>query len=1166
MASTKTDPPTRPLPPPPSPPVLPLRSQSTARTSTLSPNVQDASKLGVPASARPSGRASPQFSQVLSVPPLGPPPSLPLPDLPPFPSPVVQQVSNTRVRTIDAPPLRPSLPRRVSDHAVSEFSPASPTTSIRSGAESAVSTHVARRVASSASLGRRPPRPLSTASLWSVASANSHLSAASEALGQSMAELDRDADAMGILLTPGSSRAEGSSRSYLSRSLGSSSAKRRGPPQRPSLPSSNSTPAVPSLNSEPPSAQPSLRQSSSTPLLSSTLRKVSLRSLYPPPDSTGLPSPNEEEERDDSYAMLPPTPHPTPHPFGRSHTSIARSSQVSTTSNSSRAPSSPARLSLASSSMSSRSSGGSISGGSVSYQSAASTSNATLDQMRGRSRLIQKAGRVAAAQARAAEEGRVSPDVVDMLEATPRPARKKSSSSSLAASTTTSQPTKSKDRTRSKSRPRYCSGDGAPSLKPVRGPASNGHMHLSSSIMSTLSNPVSIPLAPPPSSFVRSRHQLSEIARRATEDIAAVTVVSPTESTGEDVWMTADCGEGVESGGESESSIDLHTPLPSVPISSRAIVTPLNSFTLEMARQILVRDGMLSPTSTVVRSLSATSDPTSTERSNTKSSRSGDKAPHTDVRKRRHRDGKLLREGVGLTTGLGWSDSEDEDSPGPMRRRLSRMLLRRVGSVASSLVAANAESAAANDGSQSPTLSAPAPLPQPSAITARKQNLRKASSSLSVLGSPELRPDAPRSALSANPSLDAKVKALLARAEAYKKETQARMVPVIIASSAPSAGSGSTRRPSLASNSTSTTYSSPSTPGSSRPISLTRSLKDPTVSEVADDVQLAAAEAAYRHSKEVSASLRYSTGSSASRGGKAPRASSSVGSRDSIYSTASSGVTEFGTFAPSASASHRTRSRAVSASNGASSGAPPSAFCFSPAMLPLIGMPKHSIGVSASTLSSTARSLVSASMPSPSTSTAPSARQSLLADLRLPDEGDTGSRIAKLSNASTTSISSAAHSLTPSLFSINSMNSADSSCTSDSGGLLLPLTPAGRSETVNVIPPSPTEIDGPQKSSVAPSLRAPKKQLLRRSSLAPLVAPNGEHVEMSNSLDKSTNKSAQPRKSNTHPPQFSPGSSKLLPYTHTTHRGPMVPQSTASFPSSRLRASTASHPLSTPIS
>jgi hypothetical protein len=502
-----------------------------------------------------------------------------------------------------------------------------------------------------------------------------------------------------------------------------------------------------------------------------------------------------------------------------------------------------------------------------------------------------------------------------------------------------------------------------------------------------------------------------------------------------------------------------------------------------------------------------------------------------------------------------------------MRRRLSRMLLRRVGSAASSLAAANAELAAANNGLQIPASSVAAPVPQPpSSMSERKQSLKKASSSASVLGTPEFRPDAPRSVLSANPSLDAKVKALLARAEAYKKETQARMVPVV-ASSTPSGNCGTARCPS----STSTTYSSTSVTGPPRSMPLTRSsissLKTPTVSEVADDAELAAAEAAYRHSKQISASIRYSTASGASRGGRAPRTSSSVGSRESIYSTASSGVTEFGTFAPSTAASHRTRSRAVSASNGTDSGAPPSAFYFSPATSPLVGTPKHAIGSSVSTLSSTTSSPVSVSMSSPSASTAPSsARQSLMADFRLPDESDASSRIAKLSNASTTSISSAAHSLTPSLFSINSMNSADSSGTSDGGGMMLPLPPASRSETVNIIPP---EIDECPKANMVPSLRAPRKQLSRRSSLAPLAAPSGEPDEMSYSPDEGTNNSTQLRKSSTpstHSPHFLLAPSKMLPYVRTTHQVPVVPQSVPSFTSSRLRASTAPHPLSTPIS
>ena len=49
----------------------------------------------------------------------------------------------------------------------------------------------------------------------------------------------------------------------------------------------------------------------------------------------------------------------------------------------------------------------------------------------------------------------------------------------------------------------------------------------------------------------------------------------------------------------------------------------------------------------------------------------------TERRRTRHRDGRLLRGGLGLTTGLGWSDSEDEDAPSPLTHRLSTTM--RVG-------------------------------------------------------------------------------------------------------------------------------------------------------------------------------------------------------------------------------------------------------------------------------------------------------------------------------------------------------------------------------------------------------------------------------------------------------------------------------------------------------
>ncbi|KAF8494054.1 hypothetical protein JB92DRAFT_1154562 [Gautieria morchelliformis] len=62
-------------------------------------------------------------------------------------------------------------------------------------------------------------------------------------------------------------------------------------------------------------------------------------------------------------------------------------------------------------------------------------------------------------------------------------------------------------------------------------------------------------------------------------------------------------------------------------------------------------------------------------------------ARDTERRRLRHKDGRLLRGGVGLTTGLGWSDSEDEDAPSEFTNRLSRLApaLSRKSSQASSM-------------------------------------------------------------------------------------------------------------------------------------------------------------------------------------------------------------------------------------------------------------------------------------------------------------------------------------------------------------------------------------------------------------------------------------------------------------------------------------------------
>ncbi|OCB88712.1 hypothetical protein A7U60_g4187 [Sanghuangporus baumii] len=130
---------------------------------------------------------------------------------------------------------------------------------------------------------------------------------------------------------------------------------------------------------------------------------------------------------------------------------------------------------------------------------------------------------------------------------------------------------------------------------------------------------------------------------------------------------------------ESDSDIDLHTPLP----------------------HILLREGVLSPHSKVLASLSSGSlssrnsiagtgrDSVASYATNasfgsvmTKTGLFKDER-NTERRRRRHRDGKLLREGLGLTTGLGWSDSEDEDAPSPFTNRVTSMTLSRNASMAS---------------------------------------------------------------------------------------------------------------------------------------------------------------------------------------------------------------------------------------------------------------------------------------------------------------------------------------------------------------------------------------------------------------------------------------------------------------------------------------------------
>ncbi|KAL0069146.1 hypothetical protein AAF712_003832 [Marasmius tenuissimus] len=129
-------------------------------------------------------------------------------------------------------------------------------------------------------------------------------------------------------------------------------------------------------------------------------------------------------------------------------------------------------------------------------------------------------------------------------------------------------------------------------------------------------------------------------------------------------------GFGSDDGSSSDTSLDIHTPLP----------------------HLWVRDGVLSHKSKLIP---ATSTGTSGEVSPTRPESStsfgsiDSKASllkdtrDTAVRRLRHKDRKLLGGGLGLTTGLGWSDSEDEDAPSPLTHRLSSLVVSRKSSAAS---------------------------------------------------------------------------------------------------------------------------------------------------------------------------------------------------------------------------------------------------------------------------------------------------------------------------------------------------------------------------------------------------------------------------------------------------------------------------------------------------
>ncbi|KAI0088328.1 hypothetical protein BDY19DRAFT_192195 [Irpex rosettiformis] len=118
----------------------------------------------------------------------------------------------------------------------------------------------------------------------------------------------------------------------------------------------------------------------------------------------------------------------------------------------------------------------------------------------------------------------------------------------------------------------------------------------------------------------------------------------------------------------SDSSIDVQTPLPN----------------------LMLRDGMLSPQSKILQQPSRATTPFDRHMSLSSTTaslmtKSGVYKDERDTvhRRVRHRDGALLRGGIGLTTGLGWSDSEDEGAQSALTRRISSLVISRRTSASS---------------------------------------------------------------------------------------------------------------------------------------------------------------------------------------------------------------------------------------------------------------------------------------------------------------------------------------------------------------------------------------------------------------------------------------------------------------------------------------------------
>ncbi|KAH9912263.1 hypothetical protein B0H21DRAFT_773951 [Amylocystis lapponica] len=123
-------------------------------------------------------------------------------------------------------------------------------------------------------------------------------------------------------------------------------------------------------------------------------------------------------------------------------------------------------------------------------------------------------------------------------------------------------------------------------------------------------------------------------------------------------------------GSDSDSSLDIHTPLPNLMLRD-GLLSPNSKLLPPGSRTISPQPSLMSDRPGSFMSVASTVGTIMTKSGIYKDQRD------TEKRRTRHRDGKLLKGGIGLTTGLGWSDSEDEGAPSPLTRKLSSHTLSR---------------------------------------------------------------------------------------------------------------------------------------------------------------------------------------------------------------------------------------------------------------------------------------------------------------------------------------------------------------------------------------------------------------------------------------------------------------------------------------------------------